>query len=190
MAHDTDNFVIVPVQRLPAVRQDKSSDEVAAQLDMIRERIVSRSDDELLADHDAVAMLRELGSDLIIVAYMFNFKINGSINTDIHLTNELNTRIYNRFSLLPDRDDVANTPLLLNASRFDPLVYGNEFTNDLKRRLGIVDDANTPLNFLISTTMNPMITDTAEGNFIPTLIETLREGVVEIVDDMRSRTAD
>jgi hypothetical protein len=37
------------------------------------------------------------------------------------------------------------------------------------------------MDYLISTTMSPWVTDTADGNFIPTLIEDFRAAVTALV---------
>ena len=43
-----------------------------------------------------------------------------------------------------------------------------------------------PITFLISTTMDPWLTDTAGGNFIPTLMGVMRQAVLAAVKQVTS----
>jgi hypothetical protein len=96
MARPEDRFIVVPVPRLPA---EISGSNVEEQNQFIRERIEGKKIDELLADPEAMALLKEVGPDLNIVTYAFNFKHpDGSLNTDLILTNRLNAALYDRLS--------------------------------------------------------------------------------------------
>jgi glutamate/tyrosine decarboxylase-like PLP-dependent enzyme len=91
--------VVVPVPRLPA---ERNGEDTAAQLQFIRERIDRRSNEEILADPEALSLLQELGPDLNILAYAFNFRdLDGRLNTDLARTNRLNRRLYDVY-IKPD----------------------------------------------------------------------------------------
>jgi len=181
MATDQDPFAVTTLQRLPAECAGESPAAIKAQLEYIRTHIVPKSNDELLGDPEAKALFRELGSDQVIIAYAFNFRKNGIVNRDVTLANALNSEVFEKLSLSPDRDEVYNTPMIVTSSTFDPANYGHDFVEAFKKRLGVEGAPETPVDFLISTTMNPWLTDTAEGNFIPTLIGVLRSTVVEAI---------
>lgn len=181
MPQDDDPFILVPFQRLPAERAGKPAAEIKAQLEFIRDRIVRKSNEELLEDSQAVELLKQLGSDQIIVAYAFNLKKRGAVNPDLSLANELNNRVFEKLSLSPDRDEVYKTPLIVTSSTFSVGVYGQDFVDEFARRLGASAAPNDSIDFLLSTTMNPWITDTAEGNFIPTLTKVLRHTILDVV---------
>jgi hypothetical protein len=74
--------------------------------------------------------------------------------------------------------------MFVTSSQADPAVYGPAMVDDLRRRLGVTGSPDTPINFLISTTMDPWLTDTATGNFIPTLMEILREAVRAAIEQL------
>jgi hypothetical protein len=67
-------------------------------------------------------------------------------------------------------------------------VYGATIVDDFRRRLGVTGSAATPIEFLISTTMDPWLTDTATGNFIPTLMAIMRKTVLAAVEQVTRAT--
>ena len=192
MADESDDFIVALFQRLPAQKQGLSPEKVKEQLEYIKTQIVPKTNDELIADHEAMTLLKELGSDQIIISYAFNFKQNGVLNPDVTAANNLNFEIFKLLSLAPPKftrallgesdSDVPTVPMIITQSSFDPAVYGQALVDDFRDRLGITEgDPSTPVNFLISTTMDPWLTDTAAGNFIPTLIAALKSAVEEAI---------
>jgi glutamate/tyrosine decarboxylase-like PLP-dependent enzyme len=187
MAEDNDPFVVVPFQRLPAERENGSPAEIKAQLEFIRKAIVFKSNKELLADRAAMELFKQLGSDQIIIAYAFNLRTKNGLNDDVNLANKLNDGIFERLSLSPDRDDVYETPMILASSAFSTASYGQDFVDAFARRLGVKVGPQDSISALLSTTMNPWMTDTAEGNFIPTLIKVLRATVLTVITELNRK---
>jgi len=68
--------------------------------------------------------------------------------------------------------------MIVTSSKFDPANYGYDFVNYFSARAGIElnseKEKNTPVSFLISTTQNPWLTSTTDGNFIETLMKVLQ----------------
>ncbi len=136
MAQPEDRFVVVPVPRLPSEIAGSSAE---AELRFIRERIDGRSDEELLADAQAMALLPELGPDVNILTYAFNFKhADGRLNTSLAQANRLNKAIYETLSLKPG-EDVASHDLIVSTTDFEEAHYGKLFVESYKRRLGVGD---------------------------------------------------
>lgn len=186
-AHD-DPFIVIPVQQIPAEKEGKTRDKIEEQLRFIRERIVKPENNELQKDDEAMELLRQLGSDQIIITYAFNFKNSDQqINTDPVKANEFNHAIFKRLSLSPDSDQVQKTPLIITTSEFEPEVYGEEFVRTFMKRLGVEYDELTTMNFLSSTTMCPWLTATKDGNFIPVLIEALRDTILDVVKEYQDQ---
>lgn len=180
MANEDDDFIVVPVQRLPAEREGKSEREIRKQIQFIRERIVAKTNNELLEDAEAMELFSQLGPDLVITTYAFNFKNKKGLNRDIGKMNNLNTAIFTELSIGPQpRDEVSDKPMIVTSSQFDPAECGKPFVAHFMKRLGVRGKPETPISFLISTTMDPWLTDTAEGNYIPTLINALRRVVMK-----------
>ena len=188
MAAPDDSFIVIPVQQIPAEKEGKTKDKIEEQLKFIQERIVKPENNELQKDDEAMELLRQLGSDQIIITYAFNFKNRDQqINTDPLKANEFNHAIFKRLSLSPDSDQVQNTPLIITTSEFDPEVYGEEFVRTFMKRLGVKHDELITMNFLSSTTMCPWLTATKDGNFIPVLIEALRDTILDLVKEYQDQ---
>jgi hypothetical protein len=195
MANEEDPFVIIPFQRLPVQREkpDWSDEDVNKELRHIEENIVGKTDDQLIdylrnGDDELRRWFRNLGSDQVIVSYAFNFKRDRVLNSDVETLNQLNSAIFGRLSILEPDPDRRDPPLFVTSSSYDPASYGTKTVDLFKRRLGIHDDTGEPVNVLISTTMDPWLTDTAQGNIIPKLIGELREVVLEEVERVINNT--
>jgi glutamate/tyrosine decarboxylase-like PLP-dependent enzyme len=189
MALEEDSpFVVVPFQRLPAEQAGGSKKEIREQLQYIAREIVPKSNEELLRDPQAMQLLTELGSDQIIVSYAFNYRLDdGVLNRNVEMLNALNTAIYNKCSLQPNSDHTRDTPIILTNSAFDPSVYGHAFVEAFKERLGVQGDPQQSISFLLSTTMDPWMTSTEKGNFIPTLIDALRKAVLNSIREIKAQ---
>jgi hypothetical protein len=187
MASEKDDFIVVPFQRLPAEVEGKPPAEVKKQYLYIRDQIVPKSNDELMADPEAMQLFRELGSDQIILAYSFNFKLDdGSLNTDFNLANTLNNAIFTKLSLQKFAGgEVPKVPMFVTSSQFEPATYGQHIVDEYSRRLGVHPPPGQSIDFLITTTMDPWLTDTSKGSFIPTLLQVLRETVESCIQEIK-----
>jgi glutamate/tyrosine decarboxylase-like PLP-dependent enzyme len=180
-----DDFVLVPFQRLPAEKAGRTSEEIERQKDLIRTRIVAPTNRELRAIFDAepaiLDLFQSLGPDLNVFCYAFNFKVDGKVNARLDLMNEFNNALFHRMSHeVPDvAGKVPANDIFVTSSSFDPAVYGEDFLRTFARRAGVRHRASTPIRHLISTMQNPFLTATADGNFIPTLMEVFRRTVEE-----------
>ena len=194
MAQPDDPFVLVPFQRTPVQRAPVPT---AEKLEIERkwlQAVAAATNCELLRMleeevpyKDARKHFRELGSDLLIIAYAFNFlRRDGTLNEDLKSMNVLNRRIFERLSVRQPSDEVPEVPLIVTSSRFDPDAHGSRLLDDYKKRLGVHGPG--PIDFLISTTMDPWLTDTESGNFIPTLITAFRDVVTQEVQRIRAET--
>ena len=114
MSDDTTDFIVVPFNPL------QSEDDKA----FIRERILPKSNEEIVDDQDAINMLITLGSDVNINAFACNFRINGAVNDDVEEANFLNQRIFNRLSITRPSVDPTTVPLFLSATTFKQEDYG------------------------------------------------------------------
>jgi len=184
LAERDDPFIVVPVQQIPAEREGKSPEEIKAQLQYMKEKIVGKENRDISLK--AMGLLKQLGSDQIIITYAFNFKEpDGTLNKDPVRANQFNHKIFERLSLSPDTEDNKEVRLIITTSQFEPEVYGEEFVRTFMKRLGVDDSKMITMNFLSSTTMCPWLTDTADGNFIPVLTDALRDTVIDVAREFR-----
>ena len=67
--------------------------------------------------------------------------------------------------------------MIVTSSQFDPAHYGNDFVRYFANRAGLKldPDKEIPVSFIISTTQNPWLTSTSQGNFLNTLMDVLKK---------------
>lgn len=187
-------YTVTPVQWLPAERE---GGDVAAQLKDIHRMIVTRTNAELVACEQAMRLFAELGSDQVIIGYAFNPVVDGAPNTDVEVANEVNRRLFRILSMSPKVGADARAPrpeevppLLIMSSSFEPEVYGSEFVADFATRMGLLIpdgegmDPMPTIEYLVSTTMDPWVSDTSRGDFIPEIIRLLDKAVRKVVKEV------
>ncbi|HEY9051097.1 MAG TPA: pyridoxal-dependent decarboxylase, partial [Gammaproteobacteria bacterium] len=136
-----EDFVVVPFQRLPIEKQCGTHHQIIQQKEYLREHIVQYSTqnliEHLMKDEQALDLFQEIGSDLSIVAYVFNFKTRHGLNHDLALMNELNEMIFRKLSLQPNESGkIPEVKMFVTSSSFDPAAYGDELVRDFARRSG------------------------------------------------------
>ncbi|MBS1496293.1 MAG: decarboxylase [Bacteroidetes bacterium] len=184
-------FFVVPLIPIPAIQQGLPPAQVQQQYEFIRDRIVNVSNQQLINDPQAFALFKELGGDQTIITYMYNYYINGSPNSSMQKTNDLNNAVYTKFSFKPYEVGTENTPIVVTSSQFTRENNGDTLLNSLRNRLGIAkaDGVDDPINFIISTIMNPWLSNTVNGSFIPQLISIIINNVTEITEKIKSQAS-
>jgi glutamate/tyrosine decarboxylase-like PLP-dependent enzyme len=176
------------VQRLPSERSGMR-EQIDDEIRYIAEKFVHPSNADLLdlltQDSAARSLFSELGSDLTILAYTFNFKKKSddswSWNTDSKKLAALNTKIFEICSIMKPTEDVNSKALIVTSSEFDRASCGDEFMRQYCERLKIDFPPHGPIPFLISTTMDPWTTDTPQGDFLELIEHAMRAAVHEAI---------
>ncbi|MBI1779943.1 MAG: decarboxylase [Sphingobacteriales bacterium] len=184
------NFFVVPLIPIPAIQQGLPPAQVQQQYEFIRDRIVNVSNQQLLNDPQAFALFKELGGDQTIITYMFNYFTSGTTpNSKMKKVNDLNNAIYTKFSFKPYEVGTENTPIVVTSSQFTRSNNGDLLLNSLRQRLGVAtgDGINDPINFIISTIMNPWLSNTVKGSFIPTLMNIMVQNITQIVAEIKAQ---
>jgi glutamate/tyrosine decarboxylase-like PLP-dependent enzyme len=184
MPTEHDLFTLTTLQRLPSEKSGGTAQDVREELAMLQEIVDCEANDalfEFLANPknaNALQLFQAIGSDLAIVAYAFNFKTAQGINRDVALMNEMNEWLFREMSLSPKAVETGGVPdvdLIVTASEFSPQHYGDEFVDAFCKRAGLWHSPGHSVRFLISTTQNPWLTATRQGNFIGALMNILRD---------------
>jgi glutamate/tyrosine decarboxylase-like PLP-dependent enzyme len=187
------DFNVTPFQRLPAEAvPGATSAGVAAQKRQILEDILPLKDKDLVAslneDPALFALFRDMGPDLTITTYAFNFITVQGVNTDQALMNEMNDFIYRRLSLQSfDGGVITTTPMFVTSSDFDPALYGQDLVSDFASRAGVAPVPGMPLSFLISTTQNPWLSEAGGGQVLATLRGVLADTASEAAQAVMAR---
>ncbi|MDQ6843099.1 MAG: pyridoxal-dependent decarboxylase, partial [Bacteroidota bacterium] len=175
-------FFIVPLVPIPAIQQGKSPADIQKQYEFIRDRIVNVSNETLLNDAEAFSLFKELGGDQTIITYMYNYyKDDGTPNGDMKKVNAFNDAIYRAFSFSEPPGKGEHVPeIVVTSSSFTRGNYGNALMDNLRLRLGVTDGYDDSIGFIISTIMNPWLSNTVKGSFIPELISIIVRNVTTI----------
>ena len=167
-------FFVEMLVPIPAVQNGESPANIQKQYEFIRDRIVNKTNQQLQADTEAFTLFKKLGGDQTILTYMYNFyNSDGLKNSDIVKLNKLNTAVYQKFSFkapIPGSPLPIPPEIVVTSSSFTLENYGHELMDNLRKRLGIVGGKDQPIDFIISTIMNPWLSHTLKGSFIPEII--------------------
>lgn len=150
-----DAFIVKTLNKIPAEQKNESAEKIAKQLELIRTRIIDIPNVKLVADVEAWKVVTEMGSDLSINAFAANFKINGTLNTDVVEVNHLNKAIFNRLSITTVQDNLNDKPLILTSTVLSQVAYA-ECLDSFKQRLGL--SGGEDLYTLINVVMSPFPT--------------------------------
>lgn len=179
---EDERFTVTCFNMTPAERARRPQGAIEAERQLMRD-LVPLDNAALQARLDQDTAARDLfaaaGSDQVILA----FALNPRGNRDLVRANALNDGVFARTSIIEPRESFDGLDLILTSSRFDPAVYGQPFVNALARRMGVTAVPGEGIDFLISTTMDPWTTETAEGDFQTVLIEALRRAAHAALDD-------
>ncbi|MEG4293902.1 hypothetical protein Q5692_07990 [Microcoleus sp. C2C3] len=176
----------VPLPRLSIEREGSNGDK-ESYLATLRSWLYGKTQDEILAYPEAMAMFREIGCDQNILCYAFNFKRqDGSINDDPELFLKLTDLVYDRFHVHYYQDgkaeDIHKYRFFLTSTIFQKDDYGPAFIENYAKRLGL---SKTPdsIKVLRSIVMDPYVGDLPDGrSFFDEIIETLRSNATEIIE--------
>lgn len=178
-----DDFRIEPLIPLPDQLYGRSGNVIAegreSILDYIRQHIIDKTNEELAyGQPDALSVLQQLGSDVLINAFVVNFRINGEWNRELGRLNQFNQEIFNRFSITsPDQPGRDQVEFILTESQLDSDHYHVPLMR-ISRELNL----NVPVepyavNFLINTTLQPW---PSTCNFISVIMNAFSSGLREI----------
>ncbi|HEY9343271.1 MAG TPA: pyridoxal-dependent decarboxylase [Hanamia sp.] len=184
-------FFVVPLVPIPAIQQGKSPAEIQKQYEFIRDRIVNVSNEVLLNDAEAFSLFKELGGDQTIITYLYNYYNNdGTVQSDMQKVNDFNDDIYRAFSFSDPPDKAEHIPeIVVTSSSFTRGNYGNALMDNLRLRIGVSNGYDDPINFIISTIMNPWLSNTVKGSFIPELISIIIKNITSIVTEIKKENS-
>jgi hypothetical protein len=182
-SQEKDGFIVVPTPQV--------------ELSLIQP-LLAKTPKEIMNDTSGALLnaLRQTGSDLNIITYAFNYKVNGVFNSNLAEVNAFNKLIYDRVSVKADGRNIYNYEILLSTTDFVKEYYGEVFFNDYRNRLLKLDDnppdnpAETRISVMRSTIMDPWITEDLNGTpFVEYIVAKLFDIVREVVAEVRENPA-
>jgi hypothetical protein len=177
MSLDRPNLLLIPFQMLPSEMDPETSPKkVDEERRFIRDAILKRTREELAKDTQACALMRQMGSDLVVNSFACNFRIDGVINQDVSEANSLNSRIYDRLSLKKMTEKLESRKVIIMSSVLSQKKYG-ACLSKFKDRLGLRGQED--LVVLVNVSMSPFI---SPSNFEHVLAEAFRKVAEEEVE--------
>ncbi|MEL6957706.1 MAG: pyridoxal-dependent decarboxylase [Pseudomonadota bacterium] len=201
LAERNDPFFVIPVKQLPSEAAGKTEAEVEVErkkLKKLRNITNAAAQQMMVDDKDLAKLFAKIGPDLTVFSYAINFiNDDGTPNTDLTRMNALNDGIFSALSV--EKVKVKDTPpqvdMLVTSTLLSPELYGPAFTDSMMTRAKLKradTDRGAAIRVLISTMMNPFVTDTVatddyNGNFLPVLMSILRQTVLDARIDILSK---
>jgi hypothetical protein len=170
MSLDHPKLLVVPFRMLPSeTKPNTSAEKVDDECRFIRDILLKRTREELANDPKACALMRQMGSDLVVNTFACNFRVDGAINQDVSEANHLNARIYDRFSLKRMSEKLDDRKVIIMSTVLSQSEYGACLTK-FKERLGLKGPED--LYVLANVSMSPF---TSPSNFERVLADAFRE---------------
>ncbi|KAI0304298.1 pyridoxal phosphate-dependent transferase [Multifurca ochricompacta] len=155
MSLDHPSLLVVPFRTLPSeMGPDSSAEKVDEERRFIRDVLLKRTRKELASDPKACALMREMGSDLVVNALLANY---------------LNARIYDKLSFKNMDERLEKKKVIIMSTVLSQKEYGACLTK-FKKRLGLVGQED--LYILVNVSMSPF---TSSSNFEQVLANAFRE---------------
>jgi hypothetical protein len=167
---DHPNLLVVPFRMLPSeTMPDTSARKIYEERRYIRDIILKRTQEELAKDPMACALMRQMGSDLVVNTFACNFRVDGITNQDVSEANHLNARIYDRLSFKSMSETLKKKEMIIMSSVLSQREYGACLTK-FKERLGL--NGQEDLYVLVNVSMSPF---TSPSNFEQVLADAFRK---------------
>ena len=177
MSLDHPNLIVVPFRMLPSeMVPDSSAKELDEERRFIRDTILKHTREEIAEVPRARALMRQMGSDLVVNSFACNFRVDGVINQDVSEANSLNSRIYDRLSLKTMTEKLESRKVIIMSSVLSQKIYG-ACLSKFKGRLGLRGQED--LVVLVNVSMSPFI---SPSNFEHVLADAFREVAEEEVE--------
>ncbi|XP_068718076.1 uncharacterized protein [Montipora capricornis] len=149
LADEDDIFVIQTTKSLPTFKKLTEEE----QIKFIKERIIGKTNEELVKDELAMEYLKEVGPDTMIPC----FSVNRKGNKSVEICNAINSAIFEDLSHSSSEKTAHRIPMLVTASSMLPH-KNSAALKKLKKRLGLKHHEDESLKYIITTCMDPWAT--------------------------------
>lgn len=188
LAKENDNFSIQTLIPLPNEIMDLDNKHVILNgseeiLSYIRNHIIGKTNEEIAANPNSLALLQQIGADVLINSFIVNFKVNGKSNQDLNKLNQLNEKLFNMFSITTTEQALKNkVEYILTFSKFNSNTYKEAFSR-ICNNWSIKTDGlnNYSLNFLINTILQPWPNN---HEFVEEIMHIFKLGINECIKEI------
>ena len=181
-----DPFVVSMIHAIPEIKfgyfKGKSETEIKA---YIKDNIIGKTNTEISQNKDSMHLLSELGPDVLINAFVFNYyKSDGTLNKDVSKIQELTDKLLERFCMTKQPDVIQDISVLIMGNEYPSTAYA-EILNRVSKELGYDSPPGEySLKMVNSTILNPWPTS---FEFLTEITTAFREGLIEIIQEMNTK---
>lgn len=186
LANENDNFVIEPIISLPEtiVNQDGKiiTDSKEELKNFVRQNIVGQSNETIAQNADAMCVLQEIGSDVLINSFVVNYRqANGEWNTSLENCKKLNQMLFEKFSITTAQDDTTEkVEFIITKSELNTNLYKKPLTT-IAKNLSLETKDDFSLNFIINTIMQPWAASFEEIHYLTNIF---KQGIYDCINNM------
>lgn len=182
---DKYEFFISPLVQLPdsignltsGIEPFLSRDDILA---YIKKHVINQTIETIAANPRTMMLLQNVGTDVLMNAFIVNFSKNGDINTDYECINELNKKLFEKFSITKVDGKVEKPNYMLMMNTLSSNQYGKAF-HHIEEAWGLKTAGNYDLKFLVNTILQPWPNT---RDFINDVMEIFKEGVRSSLEAM------
>eukprot|EP00800_Vazella_pourtalesii_P016110 TRINITY_DN4522_c0_g1_i1.p1 TRINITY_DN4522_c0_g1~~TRINITY_DN4522_c0_g1_i1.p1 ORF type:complete len:717 (+),score=102.10 TRINITY_DN4522_c0_g1_i1:418-2568(+) len=181
-----DPFVVSMIHAIPEIKhgslQGKSEIEIRA---YIKKNIIGKTNQEISRNKDSMHLLSELGPDVLINAFVFNYyKTDGTLNTDVNKVQELTDKLLERYCMTKAPEVIQDISVLIMGNSYPRSSY-SVILDRISKELGYKQpQGEYSLKMVNSTILNPWPTS---FEFLTEVTDAFREGLIDIIKEMNSK---
>ena len=181
-----DPFVVSMIHAIPEIKhgslQGKSETEIRA---YIKKNIIGKTNQEISRNKDSMHLLSELGPDVLINAFVFNYyKTDGTLNTDVNKVQELTDKLLERYCMTKAPEVIQDISVLIMGNSYPRSSY-SVILDRISKELGYKQpQGEYSLKMVNSTILNPWPTS---FEFLTEVTDAFREGLIDIIKEMNSK---
>lgn len=147
----------------------------------IRSNILGKTNEELIENQDAMALLQQIGADVLTNSFVVNFKKNGLWNKNVVQLNNLNQQIFEMFSVTsPDIEKIKEVEYIVTMSTLDTKHYRVPLSR-ISKNLNLETDTDFELNFIINTILHPWPTT---HKFVENIMLKVKKGINDCINQI------
>ena len=181
-----DPFVVSMLHSIPEMKHGYFKGKSEAEIkEYIKENIIGKTNLEISQNKDSMHLLSELGPDVLINAFVFNYKkLDGTLNTDVSKIQELTDKLLAKFCMTEAPEIIQDISVLIMGNEYNSSTYSN-ILDRVSTELGYkLPQEEYSLNMVNSTILNPWPTS---FEFLTEVTDAFREGLIESIQEMNTK---
>lgn len=121
----------------------------------IEQHIIGKDAEEIIKDMNNIKILRNVGTDVLMNTFVVNFTVDNAPNNNLEKLNELNNRLFERFSIIKGMKPEERPKYMLMMNTLSSVQYKKAFEH-IKAAWNLkTPEEEYNINVLVNTVMQP-----------------------------------